>query len=43
MESKRKANTAAIKNLQAGPGSGVESNVVLFGFDRTAGVPANAI
>jgi hypothetical protein len=42
MESKREANTAAIKKLKDGNGNGVKSNLVLFGFDRTAGEMANA-
>jgi hypothetical protein len=42
MESKREANTAAIKSLKDQQGSSVKSNLVLFGFDHTAGVLANA-
>jgi integrase len=42
MDSKREANTAAIKSLKDQQESGVESNLVLFGFDHTAGVMANA-
>jgi site-specific recombinase XerD len=42
MDSKREANTAAIKSLKDQQESGVKSNLVLFGFDHTAGVMANA-
>jgi hypothetical protein len=42
MESKREGNTAAIKSLKDQQGSGVKSNLVLFGFDHTAGQVANA-